>query len=88
MGIFYEWRSRFPGTALDKVAPQRLTAGDQAVMAVGKRKHGQEGNRLATRSADAAPNRDPIMLFVMSLLLSTTMTSDRILRANWAPANN
>jgi hypothetical protein len=88
MGIFYRRRRRFPGTALDKVAPQRLTAGDQAVMAVRKRKHGQEGNRLATRSADAAPNRDPVMVFVMSLLPPAAMTSDRILRANWAPAND
>jgi hypothetical protein len=57
-------------------------------MAVRKRKHGQEGNRLATRSADAAPNRDPVMVFVMSLLLSAAMTNDRIPRANWAPAND
>ena len=88
MGIFYGRCCRFPGTALDKVAPQRRTAGDQAVMAVGKRKHGQEGNRLATRSADAAPNRDPVMVFVMTLLLPTAMANDRILRANRAPAND
>jgi hypothetical protein len=88
MGIFNGRRRRFPGTALDKVAPQRLTAGDQAVMAVGKRKHGQEGNRLATRSTDAAPNRDPVMVFVMSLLPPAAMTNDRILRANRAPTND
>jgi hypothetical protein len=28
------------------------------------------------------------MLFVMSLLLAEAMTNDRILRANWAPAND
>jgi hypothetical protein len=88
MGIFHRRCRRFPGTAFDKVAPQRLTAGDQAVMAVGKRKHGQEGNRLLARSADTATNRNPVMLFVMSLLLAAAMTNDRILRANWAPAND
>ena len=88
MRIFHRRRRRFPATALDKIAPQRLTAGDQAVMAVGKRKHGQEGNRLPARSADTAMNRNPVMLFVMSLLLAAAMTNDRILRANRAPAND
>ena len=57
-------------------------------MAVGKRKYGQEGNRLAARSADTAPNLNPVMVFVMSLLLSPAVTNDRILRANRAPAND
>ena len=88
MRIFHRRRGRFPATALDKIAPQRLTAGDQAVMAVGKRKHGQERNRYLARSAKTAPNRDPVMVFVMSLLLSAAVTNDRILRANRAPAND
>ena len=86
--IFHRWRRRFQGTAFDKVAPQRLTAGDQAVMGVGQRKHRQEGNCLFARSADTAPNRDPVMVFVMSLLLPAAMPNDRILRANGAPAND
>jgi hypothetical protein len=57
-------------------------------MAVGKRKHGQERNRYLARSTKTAPNRDPVMVFVMSLLLSAAVTNDRILRANWAPAND
>jgi hypothetical protein len=28
------------------------------------------------------------MLFIMSLFLAAAMTNDRILRANWAPAND
>ena len=88
MGIFHRRCRRFQGTAFDKIAPQRLTAGDQAVMRVGERKHGQEGDRLFARPADTAPNRDPLMLFVMSLFLPAAMTNDRILRANWAPAND
>jgi hypothetical protein len=88
IGIFHRRRRRFQGTAFDKVAPQRFTAGDQAVMGVGKGKHGQEGNRLFARSANTAPNRDPVMVFVMRLLLPAAMTNDRILRANRAPAND
>ncbi len=57
-------------------------------MAVGKRKHGQERNRYLARSTKTAPNRDPVMVFVMSLLLSAAVTNDRILRANRAPAND
>ena len=60
IGVFDRGRRVLPATALDEVAPQRLTAGDQAVMAVGKRKHRQEGNRLAARTADPRPNRDPL----------------------------
>jgi hypothetical protein len=57
-------------------------------MAVGKRKYGQEGNRRTARSAEAAPNRNPVMVFVVSLFAPTAMTNDRIARANWAPAND
>jgi len=57
-------------------------------MAVGKRKYGQEGNRRTARSAEAAPNRNPVMVFVVSLFAAMAMTNDRIARANWAPAND
>jgi hypothetical protein len=57
-------------------------------MAVGERKYRQEGNRRITRSADAAPNLNPIMVFIMSLFASAAMTNDRILPANRAEANN
>jgi len=88
IGIFH-WRGRyFPGTAIDKVATQCRTAGDQAVVRIGKRKHRQEGNRLAARPTDTAPQRNPIMVFVMSLLAATPMANDRILRAKRAAAND
>jgi hypothetical protein len=75
-----------PGAAFHKETPQRLTASDQAVMAVGKRKHRQEGNRLAARTADPAANRDPVMPFVVSLFPSTTVPDNRISHANRTPA--
>jgi hypothetical protein len=88
MGIFHRRRRRFPGTALHKVEPQRGTAGDQAVMGIGERKHGQEGDRLTASSAEAAPNFNPIMVFIMGLFAPTAMADDRIARANRATTNN
>jgi hypothetical protein len=88
IGIFHSRCRRFQATAFDKVAPQRLTACNQAVLRVGQRKHGQEGNRFFARSADTASNRDPVMVLVMSLFLPATMPNDRILRAIRAPAND
>ena len=73
MGIFQRRRGRFPSIALDKIAPQRLTAGDQTVMAVRHREHRQEGNRLVTKIAEAAPDLDPVMVLVMSLFLAPAM---------------
>lgn len=76
MGILHRRCRRFPGTVLDKVAPQRLTAGDQAVMRVRERKPRQEGDRLAARLADASADRNPVMIFIMSLFAASTMAND------------
>ena len=88
IGILHRRRRRFPGTALDKVAPQRRTASDQAVMSVRKREHRQEGNRLAANTAPPPPNSDPVGVFVMSLFLAAAMTDDRIAPANRALAED
>src|ERR1039458_7476592 len=88
MRIFYRRCCLLPGAAFYKETPQRLTASDQAVMAVWKRKHRQEGNRLAAKTADPTPNRNPVMLFVMSLFPSTTIPHHRISHANRTPARD
>ena len=88
MRIFQRQRGLFPGTALDQIAPQRLTARDQAVMAVRKREDRQEGDRLATNIADTAPDFDPVMVFVMSLFLSLAMAYHRILQTDRAAADD
>ena len=87
MGILHRRCRRFPGTVLDKVAPQRLTAGDQAVMRVRERKPRQAGDRLAARLADASPDRNPVMIFIMSLFAAPTMANDRVPPTNWALAD-
>ncbi len=88
IGILQRRCRRFPGTTLDKVAPQRLTAGDQAVMRVSGRKQRQEGNRLPATSADASPDLNPVMVFVMSLFAAATMANDRVQQTNRASAND
>src|ERR1700739_160173 len=84
IGILHGRGRRFPGTAFDKIAPQRFTAGNRAVMGVGKRKYRQEGNRLAARPAQPAANRNPIMTFIVSLFTTASMTNDGISRAERA----
>jgi len=78
IGILHRRRGCFPTTTLDKVAPQRLTASDEAVMRVRKRELRQEGNRLAANIAQPPPDSDPVVVFVMRLFLATAMTDDRI----------
>src|SRR2546427_5118913 len=55
-------------------------------MAVGRREGWQKGKRLATAIAEAAPNRNPIMVFIMRLFAAATMTDDGVLRTNRASA--
>jgi hypothetical protein len=87
-GIFDGRCGCFPGTAIDKIAPQRLTASDEAVVTVRKREHGQEGNRLAANIAEPPPNSDPVVVFVMSLFPPPAMTYDRIASTKGAPAHD
>jgi len=86
--IFDRRRCRFPATPLDKIAVQRLTACDQAVMAVGWREGRQESECLAATVTDAAANPDPIMMFIMGLFAPAPVTDDGILLANRAAAQN
>jgi hypothetical protein len=53
-------------------------------MRVRERKPRQEGNRLAARLADASPDRNPVMIFIMSLFAAPTMANDRVQQTNWA----
>lgn len=88
IGIFDGGRRVFPRTAFHEIAPQRLAAGDKAVVAVGRREGRQEGERLPAAAAKAAPNRNPIVMFVVSLFAAAAMADDRVLEANRASAKN
>jgi len=71
-----------------EAAPERLAAGDQAVMAVRRRKGRQKRERLTAAIAEATPNPDPIVVFIMSLFAAAAMTDDGILRTNRASAQD
>jgi hypothetical protein len=78
IGVFDGGRRGFPGTAFHEAAPKRLAAGNEAVMAVGRRKGWQEGERLAAPVAKAAANPDPIMVSIVRLFAAASMTDDGI----------
>lgn len=86
--IFDGGRRIFPRTALHEIVPQRLAAGNEAVVAVGRRERRQECDRLPASPAKAAPNPDPIMMFVMRLFAAAAMTDDGVLQTNRASAEN
>jgi len=88
IGIFDSGCRGFPGTAFQEATLQRLAAGDQAVVSVRRREQGQKGERLPTQVANTAPNSDPIVVFVMSLLVPAAVTDDGILGTNGAAAKD
>lgn len=87
-GIFDCGRRSFAGTAFQEVTPQSLAAGDEAVMAVGRRERREESERLPAPVTNAAPNPDPIMLLVMRLFAAAAVTDDGVLGANRAAAQD
>ena len=64
IGIFDRGRCRFPATTLDEIVVQRLTACNQAVMAVGWREGGRKVNVLPQRLQ--TPRRIPIQSWFAS----------------------
>ena len=68
IGVFDHGRRGLPAAALDKVAPHRLAAGNEAVLCVRWRELREEGEGLVARSANAPPNLNPIVLLIVSLL--------------------
>src|SRR5207248_10851635 len=88
IGIFDRGRRSFPTPVLQKVAPQCLAAGYQAVVAVRGRKQRQEGECLPAQVTNATPNPDPIMMLVMCLFAATAMTDDGVLQTDRASAQD
>jgi hypothetical protein len=69
---------------LHKLSPERLTASQQTVVRVGERKQGKEGEGLAATVAKAAPDPNPVVMFIVRLLAAASVTDDRIAFANRA----
>ena len=86
IGVLDGGRGGFAGSPFQEVAPQRLAAGDEAVMAVGRREGRQERERLVAPVAQAAADPDPVVVFVMRLLAAAAMADDGVLGTNRAAA--
>jgi len=84
IGILERGRRLLPGAVLHKVSSERLTAGQQAVVGVGERERGKEGEGLSASMAKAAPDPNPVVMFIVCLLAPATMTDDGIAFANRA----
>ena len=84
IGILEDRRGLFPGAVLPKMSPQRLSASQQAVVRVRKRKQGQEGEGLPATRATTAADPNPVVMFIVRLLAPATVADDGIAFANRA----
>jgi hypothetical protein len=57
-------------------------------VAIGWREGRQESERLPAQNAEAAPNLNPVMIFVTSLFAPATMADNRITQTNRALAKD
>ena len=79
IGIHDRRRGVFQQKVFQEVALERLAAGDETVVAVGRRKRRQEGERDSASVADPPANRNPIVIFVVGLFAPPAMADDGIL---------
>ena len=88
IGILERGRRLFPGAVLHKVSSERLTAGQQAVMGVGERERGKEGEGFSATRAKAASDPDPVVMFIVRLLTAPPVPDDRIAFTKGASPQN
>jgi hypothetical protein len=69
---------------LQKVSAERLSASQQAVVGVGEREQGKQGEGLSATRAKAASDPNPVVMFIVGLLAPPTVTDDGIPFANRA----
>ena len=81
MGIFALRSRLLPSTAVDGSRFPGLFPAAQAVLAVGRRPVGQDGEGQSTRPAHTAANPNPVVAFVVCLFPPPAMTGDRVLAA-------
>src|ERR1035441_7428817 len=88
IGVFDRGRRGLPATALDKVAPHRVAAGNEAVLCVRWRELREKGEGLVARSANATPNQNPIVLLIVSLFAPAAMSDNGVMFTNGAPTHD
>ena len=82
IGVLQRRRRLFPRAVLLPTPPQRLAASQQAVVGVGEREQGKQGESLSANLAKAASNPNPVVMFIVCLLATATVTDDGIALAN------
>ena len=80
--IFEGRRRLFPGTVLSKAPPQCLYACQQAVLRVRKREQREEGEGFAATKAVTPTDPNPVVMFMVSLLMAASMPDDGIAFTN------
>ena len=70
------------------MSPERLTASQQAVVRVRERKQRKEGEGLPATVAEAAPDPNPVVMFIVRLLAAAPVADDRIAFTNGASPQN
>jgi len=88
IGIFESGRRIFPGAVIHKVSPERLTASQQAVVRVRERKQRKESEGLSATVAEAAPDSNPVVMFIVCLLAAVPVADDRIALTNGASSQD
>ncbi len=75
--VFQIRQCLFPGIVLHKAPPQCLTARQQAVMRIRKRKQRQESEGLSATRAATATDLNPVMILIVCLLAAAAVADDR-----------
>ena len=61
-----------------------MSASQQAVVRVGGREQGKQGEGLSAPRAKAAPNPNPVVMFIVRLLAAAPVADDRVAGTNGA----
>ena len=78
----------FPGAVLREAPLQRLTANQQTVVCVRKRKERQEGKGFPATGTATPPDANPVVVFIVRLLATASVTDDRIAFTSRASPQN
>ena len=84
VGVLERRRCLLPRTMLHQAPPQCMTARQQTVMGVRKRKQREEGEGLPATVAATAANPDPVVVCIVRLLAATSVADDQVASTNRA----
>jgi len=81
VGVFALRNGLFPSGATTATQFPSLSPASQAVLAVRRRPSGKDGEGFATRTAEATPYPDPVVVFVVGLLTPLAVADDGVASA-------